>query len=237
MSEDNAFKSGAVRSADANHLDFGSLPLVGLIGVARTAAEGASKYGAHNYMLGMPAHDMLNHAMRHIVMFRLGDRSEPHLEHAAWNVMAAIQSLALDPALNAPHLLGPGATIGPEMRAALAEDAPILAAKRKAGEADPGNWKLTEIPEIKRILDQRTVIRVGKQLNISDRVRASESGKLENPFSKDDRQAQSNSIDPKIHNETIHVDDEAFTGKCQHRLNHYSGHCWKCDKNLKIVCQ
>ena len=32
---DKKFKTGAVRSADTNHLDYTSIPLVGLIGVAR----------------------------------------------------------------------------------------------------------------------------------------------------------------------------------------------------------
>ena len=57
----------AVRSADANHLDFASLPLIGLIGVARTAAEGAAKYGRFNYMLGVPVHNLLNHVIRPVV--------------------------------------------------------------------------------------------------------------------------------------------------------------------------
>ena len=132
----------AVRSADANHLDFTSIPLVGLIGVARAAAEGGAKYGRYNYMLGFPVHDLLNHAIRHVVMFLLGDRSEPHLEHAAWGLLAAVQSYALDPDLSAPFLLGPGARLSDVLRARLDAEASDLVARRAAGEFDgAGEWR------------------------------------------------------------------------------------------------
>lgn len=150
------FKTGAVRSADANHLDFTSLPLVGLIGVARTGSEGGTKYDRFNYMQGMPVHDTLNHCIRHIFMWLLGDRSEPHLEHASWGLLASVQQNLLDPDLSAPHLLGPGATITPVMQDYMDSRKEELAARRKAGEfADIGNWKLTDLPEIQTILEQR----------------------------------------------------------------------------------
>ena len=145
----------AVRSADANHLDFASLPLIGLIGVARTAAEGAAKYGRFNYMLGFPVHDLLNHAIRHIVMFLLGDRSEPHLEHAAWGLLAAIQQNTLDPELSAPHLLGPGASLTEAVRKVLADNAPALAAQRRAGVFDElSRWQIADLKEIRTLLAQ-----------------------------------------------------------------------------------
>ena len=153
---DSKQPTGAVRSADANHLDFASLPLIGLIGVARTAAEGAAKYGRFNYMLGLPVHDLLNHAIRHIVMFLLGDRSEPHLEHAAWGLLAAIQSYALDPAFSGLHLLGQGATLTAEVLAHLEREAPLLANGRQAGEFESvGNWETRLLPEVARILNNR----------------------------------------------------------------------------------
>lgn len=160
-STENAAATGAVRSADADHMDFTSLPLIGLIGVARTAGEGATKYGRYNYMMGMPVHQYINHAFRHLVMNTLGDRSEPHLEHAAWNILAAIQSYTLDPELNAKHLLGPGATITPEMKADLDANRDDLAAKRKAGVfVKVGEWSLHKLAEIQTILGQRHSIRL-----------------------------------------------------------------------------
>lgn len=159
MSGTTEFDTGAVRSSDAGHLDFASLPLIGLIGVARTATEGGTKYGRYNYMLGMPAHDLLNHSVRHVVLWLLGDRSEPHLEHAAWGLLAAIQSHALDPALSAPHLLGPGATVSPEVKAHLEANAATLAEKRRAGRFDGiGEWSLRDVPEVARLLGQREAL-------------------------------------------------------------------------------
>lgn len=150
------YESGSVRSADANHLDFTSIPLVGLIAVARTSAEGAEKYGRLNYMKGMPVHDLLNHAMRHQVMHLLGDRSEPHLAHAAWNILAAIQSQTLDPHLSAPHMLGPGATLTEAAKGHLAMNEDRLSKLRASGAfAHSGEWSLSDLPEIREIIGQR----------------------------------------------------------------------------------
>jgi len=149
--------TGAVRSSDANSLDFTSLPLVGLIGVARTAAEGAEKYGRLNYMRGFTVPDLLNHTIRHITLYLLGDRSEPHLEHSAWGALAAVQSSILDPELSAAHLLGPGAKLSSEALDLMAKNEPALSAARKRGDfAASGAWSLKDLPEIKRILADRT---------------------------------------------------------------------------------
>jgi hypothetical protein len=154
---DAVFVGGAVRSADADQLDFLSLPLVGLIGAARTAHEGATKYGRHNYLSGMPVHVCLNHAMRHIVMYAMGDRSEPHLAHLTWNAMTAQQSEVLHPYLNDTHMPGPGYTLTPEMLYRLGEDAPGLARLRKnpKWKEAVGAWLIDELPEVARIVSQR----------------------------------------------------------------------------------
>jgi hypothetical protein len=155
------FASGAVRGADANHMDFASMPLLGLLGVARTSAEGAAKYGRYNYMLGMPVHDLLNHVFRHLILFLLGDRKEPHLEHAAWGIMAASQSHALDPDLNAPHLLGPGATLTRAVKDHLEANKGDLKRRRDDGEfARSGEWSLADLPEVRELLSQRYVERL-----------------------------------------------------------------------------
>ena len=153
---DTNFKTGAVRSSDANHLDFTSIPLVGLIAVARTASEGAAKYGRLNYMRGMEIHDLLNHVFRHTTMYLLGDRSEPHLEHAAWGMMAAVQSSILDPDLSSRHLLARGAKLSQDALHGMDKDDPALAAARSRGDfAESGKWSLADLPEIKTILAAR----------------------------------------------------------------------------------
>lgn len=148
--------TGAVRSADGEDLDFTSMPWIGVFAVARTCGEGKSKYGRFNYLNGFPVYKLVGRAIRHLGLWLLGDRSEPNLEHAAWNILDAIQELALRPQENARDLLSPGVTIGPEMARHLAEIAPGLAARRKAGEFDDaGHWKTEDLPEVKMLLAQR----------------------------------------------------------------------------------
>ena len=60
---------------------------IGLRRLAETCAEGARKYGDCNWQKGIPASQMLNHAIRHIYLWLEGDVSEDHLAHAAWNIL------------------------------------------------------------------------------------------------------------------------------------------------------
>ena len=98
------FGTGAVRSDTFEEFRYDLVSPIGLREVARACAEGAAKYGDWNWERGMPVHDLLNHAIAHIYGFLSGDRSEPHLGHAAWNLLAAIHSNELWPALNAGTL-------------------------------------------------------------------------------------------------------------------------------------
>lgn len=104
MSKTKKFTTGAVRSGDAEATRYDLISPIGLAAVARACAEGAEKYADYNWEKGMPAHDMLNHALRHIYKFLEGDRSEDHLGHAAWNVMGAVHSLEVWPDINAGTL-------------------------------------------------------------------------------------------------------------------------------------
>ena len=111
MSETKTFNTGAVRSSDAEATRYDLISPVGLEAVARTCAEGASKYGDFNWERGMPVHDLLNHAIRHIYKYLSGDRSEPHLPHAAWGLLAAIHSETLWPDMNNGTLRRPGCKV------------------------------------------------------------------------------------------------------------------------------
>jgi hypothetical protein len=82
------FPTGAVRSGDADETRFDLIPQVGLRRVAETCAEGAAKYGERNWEAGIPASVMLNHALRHLHLYLVGDAAEDHLAHAAWNILA-----------------------------------------------------------------------------------------------------------------------------------------------------
>ena len=104
------FDTGAVRSADAFDERWDLISPIGLRRVAETCAEGARKYGAYNWEKGMPAWDLINHAIRHIYMFLEGRRDEDHLAHAAWGILAAMHSLEAWPHLNDGTLRGEGCT-------------------------------------------------------------------------------------------------------------------------------
>lgn len=81
------FSTGAVRGSDAAGVRFDLITPIGLRRLAETCAEGAKKYGSHNWLRGIPASEMLNHAIRHIYLWLEGDASEDHLAHAAWNIL------------------------------------------------------------------------------------------------------------------------------------------------------
>ncbi len=156
MSDDHKFDTGAIRSSDADHLDFCSLPIVGLLALAKVAGVGGAKYGRFNYTLGMPAHDCVNHAIRHLLMWASGDRTECHLSRAAWNCLVALQSVILDPKLNAPYLLGPGMTVTPEVKELLEITSEERARKRAASAfKEAESWVSAELPEIAKIVRQR----------------------------------------------------------------------------------
>ena len=102
------YSTGAVRSADAECVRYDLISPIGLRAVAEACAEGALKYSDYNWEKGMPASDMINHALRHVYEFLEGDRSEDHLGHAAWNLMGAIHSLQVWPELNDGKFRGEG---------------------------------------------------------------------------------------------------------------------------------
>jgi len=87
LHEYQAFESGAVRGTDTADVRYDLITPVGLRRIAETYAEGAVKYTPRNWEKGIPASNLLNHAMRHVELWRGGDRSEDHLAHATWNLM------------------------------------------------------------------------------------------------------------------------------------------------------
>lgn len=81
------FRTGAVRSSDADDERYDLITPVGLRRLATSYAEGARKYGDRNWQRGIPASQMINHSLRHIYLWLDGDDSEDHLAHAAWNIL------------------------------------------------------------------------------------------------------------------------------------------------------
>ena len=56
------FKSGSLRSTDADGERFDLISPFGLVRLAKVYAEGAKKYGDRNWELGQPTDEILNHA-------------------------------------------------------------------------------------------------------------------------------------------------------------------------------
>lgn len=84
-----------------------AIPPSAIRAVARAAKEGSAKYGDHNWLKGFPVSDLLNHGEKHLWDWIEGDRSEDHLGHALWNILAAIHSYKQWPHLNRGTLCGP----------------------------------------------------------------------------------------------------------------------------------
>jgi hypothetical protein len=90
MSDTIKFPTGAVRSTDAEDTRFDLISPIGLRRLAETCAEGAAKYGDHNWEKGFPVSSVMNHALRHLNLWLAGDNTEDHLAHAAWNLFVVM---------------------------------------------------------------------------------------------------------------------------------------------------
>ena len=78
------FDNGGKREKLRERYDL--LPARALKLVAIAMGEGAVKYGDNNWKL-LPETVIANHALRHIIEWIGGDREEPHLSHAAANLL------------------------------------------------------------------------------------------------------------------------------------------------------
>lgn len=129
------FETGAVRSADASGVMYQLISPIGMRRLAETMKEGFDKYGTYNWERGMPIGDILNHGLRHIFEYLSGDRSEDHLAHATWNLMAAMHMEETHPHLE--HGLRPSSS--PEKVPEIYEGASIGKVPDTMESRDP-NW-------------------------------------------------------------------------------------------------
>lgn len=99
-------KSGAWRSTNEGKGRFDLIPIWPLFRLASHYEKGAQKYLPRNWEKGMPLSRYYDSAMRHLVKYMGGDKSEDHLAAVAWNVFAImdheerIERGLLDPSLN-----------------------------------------------------------------------------------------------------------------------------------------
>ena len=125
------YETGAVRSTYCNEVRYDLISPIGLEALARTYAEGAKKFGEFNWENGMPAVDLINHALRHIFVFLSGSREEDDLGHAAWNIIGAIHSLKAWPELNAGRLRGDGCIVPDSAKRPTAKTAQTASKNKK----------------------------------------------------------------------------------------------------------
>ena len=87
------FESGAVRDRHEGKGRYDQLQWFGLRRVALILEKANVKYGdARNYEKGMPVHEFIDSAVRHIAQYQCGFVDEDHLGQAAWNLLAALQT-------------------------------------------------------------------------------------------------------------------------------------------------
>lgn len=90
-----SFKTGAVRDTAAGKPLFELLPGWALMAYAWIMEAGARKYDSRNWEKGMPMSRYLASAHRHLELYRLGFRDEPHLWQAFWNIGGCIHTSVL----------------------------------------------------------------------------------------------------------------------------------------------
>ena len=84
------FETGAVRDMHGGKGRFDLLPWAAIWEVAKHCEEGALKYGERNCEKGIPIHSLVDSAFRHLARYMEGERDEPHLRAAAWNILFAL---------------------------------------------------------------------------------------------------------------------------------------------------
>lgn len=88
--ERREFSTGAVRDASKGKGFPHLIPPIAIRGIARRFEDGLNKYGKANFLKGLPLSCLYDSAMRHLMAWAEGDKTEQHLDAAGWNVVVAI---------------------------------------------------------------------------------------------------------------------------------------------------
>jgi len=86
------FGTGAHRGGAKNKGRFDLLPGYAMQALANHYEHGAAIYGENNWRKGQPLSVYLDAALRHLFKHQRGEREEPHLLAAAWNIMSMIDT-------------------------------------------------------------------------------------------------------------------------------------------------
>jgi hypothetical protein len=102
----DVYDSGAVRDGQEGKGRMDLLPVRALIEVSKVFEAGAKKYAARNWEKGLPLSRYMDSGLRHAFRWLKGDRDEPHLAMAIWNLLCLLDTQMriadglVDPALN-----------------------------------------------------------------------------------------------------------------------------------------
>jgi hypothetical protein len=98
------------------------IPFAAMKRLASTCAEGAEKYGDHNWLYGFQVTSLCNNTAKHLFDYNSGNRDEDHLGHACWGFHAAVHMYFLRPDMH-ENLLGPSWTLTDENKRILDQHA------------------------------------------------------------------------------------------------------------------
>lgn len=84
------FATGAVRDLGTGKGRYDLIPWDAIHELAIHCEQGAKKYGERNVEKGIPAHSLIDSAIRHLSCYLRGMKDEPHLRAALWNIAFAI---------------------------------------------------------------------------------------------------------------------------------------------------
>ena len=91
MCEQRKFDTGAVRDSVEGKGRCDLLPADCVLRVAKTYQRGAEHYDARNWEKGVPASSFIDSALRHLLRWLDGDKTEDHLGAAVFNVFGLMR--------------------------------------------------------------------------------------------------------------------------------------------------
>tara|TARA_R110000765_G_scaffold51556_1_gene103995 strand:- start:4930 stop:5295 length:366 start_codon:yes stop_codon:yes gene_type:complete len=94
------FETGAQRDNATGKPRMSLIPHKALYGLMDRFLKGAETYGESNWAHGMKNSVLYDSAMRHLMADFTGDKSEPHLDAALWNICCMIEFRATRPDLD-----------------------------------------------------------------------------------------------------------------------------------------
>ncbi len=86
------FDTGAVRDAQEGKGRMDLLPVRAIFEVAKVFENGARKYEARNWEKGINLFRFMDSGLRHAMKHLRGDRDEPHLAMACWNLLCCLDT-------------------------------------------------------------------------------------------------------------------------------------------------